>query len=334
MNYDKEFDFLFLLSQVDEKYIHEAETDNLQRKVRHRKYPIAIAAAVILSAMLGIGASAAIMNYLSHKENAAHEYDNNSVLISELEKRAKEPIICENEHLRLTVDTIMADEIYIRATATLEGIDDVGKRFISNNLILPEDISGLSENELKTYFETAQKDTDQFIPYMILYSETGQQIAAFNTKGDNMYGQKGEKCEATFTFGINRSSLNGEKSVRVECNQLKTYFSKSDAHNAGIFENMRFVMPVESNFDTLILEASDNNNVIYLSETCFYENKDATENDDISFSVFYKSGESRDNITTSFTAGELYKLKDIDYIKYNNECYYPIEIIEADNSDD
>ena len=137
MIYKNELDFLELLSQIDEKYICEIQEGEQKRKVRIPRFSFALAAAITIMAVLSIGASAAIRYYISHKDNVNHEYHNNQALISELDKRATEPIVCENKHIRMTVDSVISDEIYIRCTATLEGIDNSGKSFISDNLILP-----------------------------------------------------------------------------------------------------------------------------------------------------------------------------------------------------
>ena len=325
MNYERELAALELLSGIDEKYILEAE-DSLQRKPKRiKKYPLLIAAVIIILTLGTVGAVAAVRGMISHKENALHEYNGNTALIAELEKRAGEPMICENTHLRMTVDTIISDEIYIRCTATLEGLDDKGKQFISENLILPEEVEKMTDDEIANYFENVDSDFDQFIPYMLAFSQSGERLTGFNSTSDNMFGKKSEEAEATFTFGINKSNLGNDDKVRIECNQLKTYFKEQ---SAGIFEGMSFELPTASNFDTLILQ-NESGDEIYLSEVCLYENKKAEESEEFNLSVFYINGESKTDIMTAFTEDSLYSLTEVDHIAFNGNKYYPARLIKA-----
>lgn len=327
MNRKNEIDFLKLLSEIDEKHLQEKP---FKKKVIFQKKPVIFAATLIMSITLGISASAAIINYISHKENVSHEYNNNTSLISEIEKRNHEPIICENDHLRLTVDTVMSDELYIRATATIEGKDAVGNSFISDRLIIPNNQNKLSDLENKRINEI-ENSQDQIIPYMTIYSENDQYLTSFNTTSDNMYGKTGTNSEASFSFGIDRSSLKGNKQIKVKCNQLQTFFS-DDKHMAGIYENMNFTLSTDTNFDTMVFKTQNSQKTVYLSETCFYENSNTTESEYLSFSVFYKDGSFKKDIKSSLTDDNIYKLEQIEYVEYKNERYYPFKIIKANSA--
>lgn len=324
MNRKNELDFLKLLSEIDVKHIQEKP---FKKNVIFQKKPVVFAAALIMSIALGISASAAIINFISHKENVSHEYNNNTSLISEIEKRNPAPIICENDHLRLTVDTVMSDELYIHATATIEGKDAVGNSFISDRLIIPNDKNKISDSENKRINEI-ENGQDQIIPYMTIYSENDQYLTSFNSTSDNMYGKTGTNSEASFSFGISRLALKGNKQIKVKCNQLQSYFSE-DKHMAGIYENMNFTLSTESNFDTVICQTKNGQKTVYLSETCFYENSSATGSEFFSFSVFFKDGSFKKDIKASLTSDSIFKLEQIDYVEYNNEHYYPVEIIKA-----
>ena len=323
---EREFALLDALGGIDSSLVSEADTDTLpKRKIRLGRLAAVIAAAALMTSALGIGAAAVISRFIPHKENALHEYNGNTELLAELEKRTGEPIVCENSHLRMTVDTVISDEIYIRCTATLEGLDDEGKGFISDNLILPEEVKKMTASEIADYFERVDGDFDQFIPYMIAYSQSGERLTGFNSTSDNMFGKKGNESEAVFTFGINKSNLGADDKVRVECGQLKTYFKEQ---GAGIFEGMSFELPLKSNFDTLILQ-SESGDEIYLSEVCLYENRRAEESEGFNFSVYYTDGESRTDITAGFTEDGLYRLGDVKYVKFNGKRYDPEELIKS-----
>lgn len=327
MSRERELAVLDAFGGIDGSFISEAETHALpKRRIKLSKFAAIIAAAALITSALGIGAAAVINHFIPHKENALHEYNGNTELLAELENRTGEPIVCKNSHLRMTVDTVISDEIYIRCTATLEGLDDKGKQFISDNLILPEEVEKMTDSELADYFENVDSDFDQFIPYMIAYSQSGERLTGFNSTSDNMFGKKGDDAEATFTFGINKSNLGNDDKVRIECNQLKTYFQEQ---NAGIFEGMSFELPVSSNFDTLVLQ-SENGDEIYLSEVCLYENRKAEESEGFNFSVYYTNGENKTNILTGFTEDSLYRLGEVEYVEFDESPYYPKYIIKAD----
>ena len=183
----------------------------------------------------------------------------------------------------------------------------------------------MTDSEISNYFENNDHDFDQFIPYMIAYSQSGERLTGFNSTSDNMFGKKGDETEATFTFGINKRNLGNDEKVKVECNQLKTYFQEQ---NAGIFEGMSFELPLKSNFDTLVLQ-SENGDEIYLSEVCLYENRKAEESEDFNFSVYYNNGESKTDILTGFTEDSLYRLGEVKYVKFNGKRYDPEELIKS-----
>lgn len=327
MNRQNGLVMLDIFGGISDALILEAENDTFpRRRISVRRLIPIIAAAVIAASLLGIGASAAVRYFITHRENALHEYHGDPVLVSELEKRAGEPIVCENAHLRMTVDTVMSDEVYIRCTATLEGLDDEGRAFISDKLILPEEAAAMTESQLEEYFVKGDPDFDQFMPFMQAYSSSGKRLTGFNSTSDNMFGKKGNDAEAVFTFGINKSAFAGESEVRVQCNQLKKYFTN---RTPGIFEGMEFTLPTASNFDTLVLKSADGS-TLWLSETCLYENMRAEESEDFSFSLFFTDGGSREDIKEPFTRNGLYPLSDVERIEFGGREYLPEEIIAAE----
>ena len=331
MNNENALERLSLFGGLDESIIDEARE---QPAVRQRKrfgkktVFILVAAAVILSAS-AVGASAVIKGYISHKENAAHELTN-SGLVSELEDRAGEPIVCENSHMRLTVDMIMSDEDYIHCTATLEGLDAEGKKLISDKLTLFEEIQGMTSDETMKYL-VSKDGSYSFIPYMEVHALSGEIIKVGHGSGaDLMYGKKGDDAEAAFSFGFERSTLNGEKAVRIECRQPETFFTESPA--AGIFEGMSFELPTETNLDTLILRSEDGAKEMHLSEVSVYP-VDYTyhRTTDPIITVYYNDGTVLENVRDlSVTEQSLYDLAKVERVELDGVKYYPKEMIKAD----
>ena len=49
------------------------------------------------------------------------------------------PIVTENEHIRLTVETRLADQHFVQGIMTLEGLDEEGREFIRSRLTLTDE---------------------------------------------------------------------------------------------------------------------------------------------------------------------------------------------------
>ena len=125
-------EMISLFSEIDGRYITEAQNERITvRCKRIFKTPVLAAAIVVILALSSVGAVAFVKGFLGHKENVEHQYFYNEALIPELEKRAIEPLVFENEHLRITIDAIISDAIYVEASATIEGLDTQGKEFVA-----------------------------------------------------------------------------------------------------------------------------------------------------------------------------------------------------------
>ena len=120
MTDNKELELLALMSELDESYINEAQNcDRIKLTRRVRKFPVMLAAVISIIVLSTITAAAVIQGYISHKRNVEHDYQyvEDSSFVSELEKRQGQPIVAQNKHLRLTVDSVMSDKVYIECHA-------------------------------------------------------------------------------------------------------------------------------------------------------------------------------------------------------------------------
>ncbi|MBR6103408.1 MAG: hypothetical protein IKP95_13355 [Ruminococcus sp.] len=323
---EKGFGALSLLSEIDGRFIAEAQEDCITvRRRRVFKTPFIAAAIIILLTLSTVGTVAYVKGYLGHKENVEHQYFYNEALIPELEKRAMEPLVFENEHLRITIDAIISDAVCVEASATIEGLDAQGKEFVENGVTLENEVEGLTDSEVFEIFGGKRS----FIPFMTAPGRDGRTVRA-NSSADGMYGKKGEHSEAAFTIMFPRDRFPDCETLELTC--MEPSLKGTDDWEPGIFKGMILKIPMRRNFDTLVL-SSDPGKEVYLSEVCFYQTKpDIWGGDDFDLTVYYKDG-TEQNITKDrkgITVGEyLFRIDDVEHIEFCGIRYYPKEIIPA-----
>lgn len=259
---DKNLKALELMSGIDEQFLTEEKSIRVSHTRPKRLIAIAAAAAA-LTAVFTIGAVAAVRsNIISNKENVAHEYDDSDVM-SVIEKTEQQPAYYQNEHIRLTVDTVLADKYYVKCTATLQALDDAGRDYLEKLLILPEEVELMTEDEFLSY------DSGQQIPFMEAFDKSGSLLSYMNGTADLMYGRQGENAEMTFTFSVNKNRLAGNEDIIVRAFDLSTITSKNmglDDIQPGIFEGIGDIeINATTNLKDVTLTADDGSSV-YFSE--------------------------------------------------------------------
>lgn len=320
-------EMISLFSEIDGRYITEAQNERITvRRKRIFKTPVLAAAIVVILALSSVGAVAFVKGYLGHKENVEHQYFYNEALIPELEKRAIEPLVFENEHLRITIDAIISDAIYVEASATIEGLDVQGKEFVENGITLQNEVEGLTDSEVFEVFDGKKS----FIPFMTAPGRDGKIVTA-NSSADGMYGKKGDQSEAAFTIMFPRDRFPDCETLELTC--IEPCLDGMDNWQPGIFEGIILKIPMKRNFDTLVL-ASDSGKEVYLSEVCFYQSiPDIWGGDDFDLTVYYKNG-SEQNISKDrkgIAVGEyIFRIDDVKHIKFCGRQYYPKEVIRAE----
>ncbi|MBR1392336.1 MAG: hypothetical protein IJ561_00710 [Ruminococcus sp.] len=318
---------LSLFSELDERYIAEAQEEKLT--LRHRrifKAPFIAAAAAAILALSSVGAVAYVKGWIGHKENVEHQYFYNKALIPELEKRAGEPLEFENEHLRITVDAIISDAVYVEASATIEGLDKQGKKFVEDGITLKNELDGLTTDEV---FGVLGR-RNSFVPFMTAPGRDGE-IKMANSGSDGMFGKKGESSESAFTIGIKRDLFPDCETLELTC--IEPIHAGIDDWTPGIFEGIVLEIPMKRNFDTLVLDDKSGREV-YLSEVCFYQSKsDIWGGKAFDLTVYSKDG-SEQNIRDHIVVGEyLFDLENVDHIVFNGRTFYPKELISADREE-
>ena len=317
---------LSLMSGIDERYITEAGDEKLSLRRKVFKAPIMAAAVIVLLAATTVGTVAAVKGIIGHKENVEHQYEYNPELVSELEKRAEEPLVFENEHLRITIDSVIADAVYVEAAATIEGKDREGKEFVERGLILKEELEGKSQSEIQAIFNSHGID-NSYIPYMAAAGTDGK-LTGPSSSADLMYGKKGSSSEAAFVIGLARSRFPAAESIELVCYELK--YGTGENRQQGIFEGITVTLPMKANFDTLILSDGEGGEA-YLSEVNFYQSaEDIWGGDEFDLTVFFTDGSSEQFDFQPATGETLFEPGKVDHIVFNGRRYDPKEIIPAE----
>ena len=324
MNDSRELKALSLLSGLDTAFIDEAESaDSVKLTRRVRKLPVALAAVITTLVVSAIGVSAAIAGYISHKENVAHDYSyvEDPTFVSELETRQSQPIVVSNAHLRLTVDSIISDRINIECHATLEGLDEQGKAYISRYL-------RLDKNEA----EGAQSEWLSYLPFMKAAGADGKDVY-FDQSADLMYGKRGEKAEGSFIFSARKDDFGSAEQVKVLCLDWESADKNSglDDLRKGIYDGIEFELPLRTNFDTLVL--SNDSHHFYISELRMYSDSNSWSSPLVT--INYKNGNSEEiDITKMNSEIRKYDLENIKSVEYNGQTFTPQEIDRAQTKSD
>ena len=323
MTDNKELELLTLMSELDESYINEAQNcDRIKLTRRVRKFPVMLAAVISIIVLSTITAAAVIQGYISHKRNVEHDYQyvEDSSFVSELEKRQGQPIVAQNKHLRLTVDSVMSDKVYIECHATLEGLDEQGRQYISKHLCLT-----------KTDFERLKDSAHSYLPHMVTDIDGADQTVRFDQGADLSYGQRGEHTEGSFTFGVARARLMGAQTVHVRCLDWSSIDMSQglDELKDGIFDGIEFDLPVQTNFDTLTLAADTR--YFYVSEVGFYNDLGGWHGNEKVVIHYSDGSEETIDLDRSRTYGEkLFELEKIQSVEYMGTVYTAKKIEKAD----
>ena len=320
MTDNKELELLALMSELDESYINEAQNcDRIKLTRRVREFPVMLAAVITVLVVSAVSVTAAVQGYISHRKNVEHEYTN-PAFVGELEKRQGQPIVAQNKHLRLTVDSIISDKMYIQATATLEGLDEQGKAYISKHLYLT-----------KTDFERLKDSAHSYLPHMVTDIDGADQTVRFNNWADLQYGQRGGHTEGSFTFGVAKAKLMGAQTVHVRCLDWSSIDMSQglDELKDGIFDGIEFDLPVQTNFDTLTLAADTR--YFYVSEVGFYNDLGRWHGNEKVVIHYSDGSEETIDLDRSRTYGEkLFELEKIQSVEYMGTTYIAKKIEKAD----
>ncbi len=322
MTDNKELELLALMSGLDESYINEAQNcDRIKLTRRVRKFPVMLAAVISVVVLSTVTAAAVIQGYISHKRNVEHNYQyvEDSSFVSKLELRQGQPIVAQNKHLRLTVDSVMSDKICIECHATLEGLDEQGRQYISKYLVLN-----------KSDFEKSKGRVHSFVPFMKTKGADGKD-KYFNQTADLMYGKKGENAEGSFVFGTRKEAFGNAGTITVECYDWESVDGQRekgiDDLNKGIFDGLSFELSLKTNYDTLILKAGEDKSAqyFYISEVRMYNEKSGWSiSDDIV--INYKDGSSEKIDPEKMTDIRHFDIKNIKSVKYQGSDYLPERI--------
>lgn len=326
MTDNKELELLALMSELNESYINEAQNcDRIKLTRRVRKFPVMLAAVISIIVLSTITATAVIQGYISHKRNVEHDYQyvEDSSFVSELEKRQGQPIVAQNKHLRLTVDSVMSDKVYIECHATLEGLDEQGRQYISKYLVLN-----------KSDFEKSNGRVHSFVPFMKTKGADGKD-KYFNQDADLMYGKKDENAEGSFVFGTRKEAFGNAETITVDCYDWESVDVREnkglDDLREGIFDGMSFELSLKPNYDTLVLRADNDkySQYFYISEIRMYSEQKGF--DSPSVKINYKNGSSEEinawNMTSEIRHFDISSIKSVEY---KGREYLPAETVKAD----
>ena len=213
----------------------------------------------------------------------------------------------------------MSDKAYIECHATVEGLDEQGREYISKNLVLTQDD-----------FEQNKGKLNSFVPFMKAQGADGKAVY-FNQVADLQYGQKGENAEGTFIFGTRKEAFGASEKITVQCFDPESIDGQKnkglDDLKQGIFDGLSFELSLKPNYDTLILKAGEDTSAqyFYISEVRMYNEKGGWSNSD-DIVINYKDGSSEKIDREKMIDIRHFDIENIKSVKYQGSEYLPERI--------
>lgn len=129
------FDIINLSSETENKVLDnllkQSRKDGIVMKKTNRRKPITVIAAAAAAAVFTISAGAAVYTQFIHRDSVERYLIADSPEILEEQGLALN-YVTQNEHLKMTVDTVLSDGYYAIAIVTMEPLDNIGQSYISD----------------------------------------------------------------------------------------------------------------------------------------------------------------------------------------------------------
>ncbi|MBR6873640.1 MAG: hypothetical protein IKN17_09080 [Ruminococcus sp.] len=127
------FDLLDAMNGADERFINEAFDPAWKRRSRIRKRKtIVIAAAAVAALAMSVTGGAAAYKAFVHRDSVEYYY--NEKMASDIERYGfAVGQVTENDHLRMTLESLMVDENFASGIVTVEYLDDAGRTAMENS---------------------------------------------------------------------------------------------------------------------------------------------------------------------------------------------------------
>lgn len=220
------------------------------------------------------------------------------------DKYTMEPVVSENKHLRITIESMLCDNISVNMIATIEALDGVGKEQLKNEI-----------------FE---------VPWVYTYDKNGNKYdggSAYYAGGEDSPSTENIKC---VTFQCANVPLHGsEQEVFLKFHDS----SCAEALESGdciddVYDGIEIHLNTTPNLDTITLVSASGKSV-YISPACFYDNADFAKvsswlddnGESVMFISYNAAGEPDEHSVMKF--GWYYNnLSNIAKIDYNGETYY------------
>lgn len=136
------FELLDAMNGADERFINEAFDPAWKRRSRIRKRKtVVIAAAAVAALAMSVTGGAAAYKAFVHRDSVEYYY--NKKMASDIERYGfAVGQVTENDHLRMTLESLMVDENFASGVVTVEYLDNAGREAMENKLNIMLDSKG------------------------------------------------------------------------------------------------------------------------------------------------------------------------------------------------
>lgn len=280
------------------------ENGNIRKK--HRPVlPVAAAVAATV-AVSSVGVYAAVTKGVIHKESVNNYYDSkvvNDVINFDISELIEEQV-SENEHFRITIESVLTDDMTVNLVATLEALDERGADYLKNG-----------GAHLKV-----------FLPCAYAYDTNGEFIEYLDT--GYLFGGNTVETETTksFTIESDRARLNGTEEIIIKL--YETFYSKDADISEDIFTGIEFKVKTKPTLKTYTF-AADNGYEVRMSQYKFYRmdvpystpNGLPSKESEILI-LHYKGGDTEECYAAQFGYNK-FDIERIESLEFEGFVFYP-----------
>ena len=277
-------DILRAMNGIDDRFIISAGRERAVRRGRIIKLPMKIAAGIAAAIVLAVPAGAAYSKFIHESsvreyftEESAEYLDENGYALN---------LVDENEHVRVTIDTLLSDGHNGNMIMTVDALDEEGQELVNRN--------------------------GRRMPVPVASGEDGEEIMLMG--GGAIHEQSSETSygiQTDMQFDFSGIDITREYTVRFVSYETE-YDADKDTYEtpwvSGVFEGIEFTLCFAPNVDTAEFTDTDGDSITvsqigYYSDELAVSEKLGTKNnnDDITFyKKFSPLGDKADVVSASY----------------------------------
>lgn len=235
---------LDLIGQADEEYLREAEGTS-KMKIKHkRRLSAKVAAIAAAAAVMTVTAGAVAVAKLTNRKSVEDFYDSSAV--SRIENRGYvNGTVSENEHFRITLETVLKDDYKLLPILTVEPLDKQAEDYLADSGEMPYPLTYYTDTKEYAQSNVTCVSRDEF------------------KRGDDKFSMK---LDIPFVSLNNKLDIN--RPLMIKLSEGKNLTSDGVINEQSLFNGIELKLDNYSEVKSTKLY-SEKGNELYLSEFGF-----------------------------------------------------------------